>query len=67
MIVRTYPETGKQSIKYVDAGQTGALTITNAPLGASVEKTAVTGNLDLHAADGESLVLHLSRDTITSP
>ncbi len=65
MIVRTYPETGKQSITYVDAGPTGALTITNAPLGAAVEKSAVTGNLDLHAADGQSLVLHLSTNTIT--
>src|SRR5579871_4267673 len=65
MIVRTYQETGKQSITYVDAGPTGALTITNAPLGAAVEKSAVTGDLDLHAADGESLVLHLSTNTIT--
>ena len=56
---------GTQSVTPVDAGKTGALTISDAPAGAAVEKSAQTGDIELHAADGSSLVLHLATDTIS--
>jgi hypothetical protein len=65
VIVRQDLAKGTQSSTTVDAANTGALTITGAPEGASVEKSALTGDIELSSADGKSFVLHLATDTIS--
>ena len=52
VIVRQDLVAGKQAIRIVDAGPTGALTIAAAPLGASVETSAQTGEILLRSAAG---------------
>ena len=59
VVVRQDLAAGTQSLRTVDAGATGALTIAAAPLGASVETSAQTGSLRLRAADGRLLSLDL--------
>jgi len=56
---------GKQAIRIVDAGPTGALTIAAAPLGPSVETSAQTGEVRLQTAGGRRLVLDLGGDKIS--
>ena len=49
VIVRQDLRAGKQTVQIVDAGATGPLTITaDAPTGAAVETTALTGGLTTH-------------------
>jgi hypothetical protein len=65
VIVRQDLVAGKQTVRIVDAGPTGALTIAAAPLGASVETSAQTGELSLEAADGQLFALDLSGDKVS--
>jgi hypothetical protein len=64
VIVRQNLRAGKQTVRIVDAGLTGALTIAAAPLGRSVETSAQTGSLRLRTAGGRLLRLDLGRDTV---
>lgn len=61
VIVRQDLVAGRQTVRTVDAGPTGALTIAGAPLGGSVETSAQTGGLSLRNAGGK--VLHLDLGT----
>jgi len=51
VIVRQDLVAAKQTVRIVDAGPTGALTITAAPLGGSVETSAQTGAVRPPAGD----------------
>jgi hypothetical protein len=64
VIVRQDLVAGKQTIRVVDGGPTGALTITAAPLGSSVETSAQTGGIRGQTAGGRSLTLDLGTDTV---
>jgi hypothetical protein len=59
VIVRQNLVSGRQTVATLDAGPTGALTIAAAPLGASVETTALTGAIHLRTAGGRSFTLDL--------
>jgi hypothetical protein len=59
VIVRQDLVAGRQTVRAVDAGPTGALTITAAPLGSAVETSAQTGTVSLRAGGGELLTLDL--------
>lgn len=59
VIVRQDLVAGRQTIRVVDTGPTGALTIADAPVGASVETSAQTGDVQLETAGGRVLVLDL--------
>ena len=65
VIVRQDLVAGKQTVRIVDAGPTGALTIAGAPLGASVETSAQTGELSLETAGGRLFALDLSGDKVS--
>jgi hypothetical protein len=65
VIVRQDLVAGKQKIRIVDAGATGALTIAAAPLGASVETSAQTGDVRLQTAGGGQLVLDLASGKVS--
>jgi hypothetical protein len=64
VIVRQDLVAGRQTIRVVDTGSTGALTIATAPLGASIETSAQTGAVHLETAGGRALVLDLGADTV---
>jgi hypothetical protein len=64
VIVRQDLAAGKQTVRIVDAGPTGVLTIAAAPLGSSVETSAQTGDIRLQTAAGGGLVLDLGTDTL---
>lgn len=66
VIVRQDLVAGRQTVRTVDAGPTGALTIAAAPLGSSVETSAQTGSIRLRTAGGRSLRLDLDTDRIGS-
>jgi hypothetical protein len=66
VIVRQDLAAGAQTVRVVDAGPTGALTIATAPLGSSVETSAQTGRLGLRTAGGRSLELDLATDEVGS-
>jgi hypothetical protein len=65
VIVRQDLRAGNQTVRTIDAGPTGALTIAAAPLGSSVETSAQTGKIRLRAADGGALTLDLGPSTLT--
>jgi hypothetical protein len=65
-IVRQDLVAGTQTVRTVDAGPTGALTIAAAPLGASVERSAQTASLELRTAGGRTLELDLGTNEIGS-
>ena len=65
VIVRQDLRAGSQSVRTIDAGPTGPLTIAAAPLGSSVETSAQTGSLRLRAAGGRVLRLDLGSSTLT--
>jgi hypothetical protein len=65
VIVRQNLAAGKQTVRAVDAGRTGELTITAAPLGAAVETSAQTGRLRLRTAGGRGLALDLGTDKVS--
>lgn len=64
VIVRQNLAAGKQTVRVVDAGSTGALTIAAAPLGRAVETAAQTGALRLRTTGGGLLTLDLGSDTV---
>jgi hypothetical protein len=66
VIVRQELVAGAQTVRTLDSGATGALTIAAAPLGSSVEKSAQTGSIRLRAVDGRPLRLDLRTDTVGS-
>lgn len=66
VIVRQNLVSGSQTVRTVDAGPTGALTIAAAPLGASVESTAQAGGLRLRAAGGRFFTLDLDTGRLRS-
>jgi hypothetical protein len=65
VIVRQNLAAGKQTVRVVDAGPTGALAVAAAPLGRTVETAAQTGSLRLRTADGGLLTLDLGSDRVT--
>jgi len=67
VIVRQDLRAGKQNVQIVDAGATGSLTIAaDAPTGAAVETTALTGTLNLVTSHGSPIKLDLSTNTVTA-
>jgi hypothetical protein len=65
VVVRQDLAAGRQSVRIVDAGPTGALTIAAAPLGPSVETSAQTGEIRLQTAGGRLFVLDLGGSKIS--
>jgi hypothetical protein len=59
VIVRQDLVAGRQTVRTLDAGATGALAITAAPLGSSVETSAQTGSIRLRTSGGRPLRLDL--------
>lgn len=66
VVVRQDLVAGRQTIRTVDARATGALTITAAPLGRSVETSAQTGRIHLRTGAGRALHLDLGTGTLGS-
>ena len=67
VIVRQDLRGSKQTVQIVDAGSTGPLTISSdAPAGAAVETTALTGALKLATNRGTTVKLNLSTNTISA-
>jgi hypothetical protein len=64
VIVRQDLVSGKQSVRLIGAGRTGALTIVSAPLGSAVEASAQAGTIRLRAGNGQSLRLDLATDKL---
>lgn len=64
VIVRQDLVAGTQTVRIVDAGRTGALTIARAPLGSSVETSAQQGYIGLQTASGRSLTLDLGSNAV---
>jgi hypothetical protein len=65
VIVRQNLVAGKQTVRTVDAGPTGGLTIAAAPLGTAVETSAQTGTLRLRTAAGRQLTLELASGKVS--
>ena len=59
VIVRQDLLAGRQTVRILDVQSTGALTVTRAPLGSSVETSAQTGTIRLRTAEGRRFVLDL--------
>ena len=57
---------GTQTVRTLDAGPTGALAITAAPLGSSVETSAQTGSISIRTSSGRALRLDLGTGTLGS-
>jgi hypothetical protein len=67
VIVRQDLRAGKQTVQIVDTSATGPLTIgADAPTGAAVETSALTGGLKLTPSHGNTLKLNLSTNTISA-
>jgi hypothetical protein len=66
VIVRQDLVDGRQTVHTLDAGPTGALAITAAPLGSSVETSAQTGSILLRTDEGRTLRLDLAAGTVGS-
>jgi hypothetical protein len=66
VIVRQDLAAGRQTVRTLDAGATGALAIAAAPLGSSVETSAQTATIGLRTAVGSALRLDLGTDTVGS-
>jgi hypothetical protein len=65
VIVRQNLRAGRQTVRTLDAGPTGALTVAAAPLGRAVETSAQTGALRLRAPRGQVFRLDLRTRTLT--
>jgi hypothetical protein len=66
VVVRQDLAAGWQTVRTIDAGATGALTIAAAPLGSSVETSAQTGSIHLRTASGRVFRLDLGTGTLDS-
>jgi hypothetical protein len=64
VIVRQNLVSGRQTVRTIETGPTGALTIAVAPLGSSVETSAQTASIVLRTAGRRTLRLDLGTDTI---
>lgn len=64
VIVRQDLAAGSQTVRTIDAGQTGALAIVEAPLGSAVETSAQTDGIRLRGADGPALRLDLGTSSV---
>lgn len=65
VIVRQDLVAGKQTTRTIDAGQVGALLITDAPLGAAVETSGLTGTVRLRTPGGGLLRLDVGTDKLS--
>lgn len=65
VVVRQSLVAGKQTVRVVDAGQTGPLTVAAAPLGSAVETSAQMGRLRLRSTEGRLLTLDLGSDQVS--
>ena len=65
VIVRQNLVAGRQTVRTLDAGPTGALTITAAPLGRAVETSAQTGSIRVQTAGRRAFRLDLGAGTLT--
>ncbi|MDX6481777.1 MAG: hypothetical protein QOG85_2287 [Gaiellaceae bacterium] len=66
VIVRQDLSAGKQTVQILDAGPTGALTVAaDAPSGAAVETTALTGALPLATSRSGTIKLNLATNTFS--
>jgi hypothetical protein len=65
VIVRQDLVAGRQIVRTLDAGPTGALTITAAPLGSAVETSGQTATLLVGTPGGRTLRLDLGAGTLT--
>lgn len=66
VIVRQDLVAGRQTVRTLDAGPTGALTIATAPLGSSVETSAQGARISVRRDDGPALRLDLATDSVGS-
>ena len=66
VIVRQDLVAGRQTVRTLDTGPTGALAITAAPLGSAVETSAQTGSIRLRTAGGRPLRLDLASGAVGS-
>jgi hypothetical protein len=67
VIVRQDLRANKQTVQIVDTGATGPLTIaTDAPTGAAVETSALTGGLKLGTSRGTTIKLNLGTNMISA-
>jgi hypothetical protein len=66
VIVRQDLLAGRQTVRTLDAGPTGALAIVAAPLGSSVETSAQTGSIRIRTSAGRALRLDLGTGTVGS-
>ncbi len=66
VVVRQDLLAGTQSVRVLDAGRTGPLTIASAPLGSSVETSGQAGTIGLRAAAGELFALDLGDGSLRS-
>ena len=64
VIVRQDLVAGRQTVRTLDAGPTGALTIATAPLGRSVETAAQMGSIGVRTAGGRALHVDLGTATL---
>jgi hypothetical protein len=64
VIVRQDLVAGRQTVRTLDAGPTGALVIAEAPLGGSVETSAQRGRLSVRTAGGRALRLDLGTGNV---
>lgn len=64
VIVRQDLLAGRQTVRTLDAGPTGALAITAAPLGSSVETSAQRGSIRLRTSTGRALRVDLGTGTV---
>jgi hypothetical protein len=65
VIVRQDLAAGKQTVRVLDAGSTGGLTIAAAPLGRAVETSAQTGTLRLRTGGGGLITLDLGSERVS--
>ena len=65
VIVRQNLIGGRQTVRSIDAGSTGRLSIVAAPLGKAVETSAQTGSLRLRTAEGGFLTLDLGSEKVS--
>jgi hypothetical protein len=65
VIVRQNLVVGGQTVRVVNAGPTGGLTIAEPPLGRTVETSAQTGRLRLRSSGGRLLILDLGSDEVS--
>lgn len=66
VIVRQDLAAGRQIVRMLDTGSTGAVSISAAPLGESVVSSALTGKLSVQTSRGRSLRLDLGSGTLAA-